>query len=86
MSELDEIARPWTARDNKNIDAGGRRKILDFGFETGNYEQFFNKQTPAQQKNLLGPRRLELLNSGKVKWADFVDRETGRLLLLKELQ
>jgi hypothetical protein len=85
IQELDEIARPWVARDNKNIDAGGRRKILDFGFETGNYEQFFNKQTPIQQKNLLGPRRVELLNSGKVKWEDLVNRTDGKLILLKDL-
>jgi len=86
IQELDDVARPWTTRPDKNIDAGGRRTILEHGFETGSYQDFFGKQSETFKNNALGPRRVELLNSGKVKWQDLVSRADGKLILLKELQ
>lgn len=85
LEELDEVARPWVIRDNKSIDAGGRRSIIEHGFEQGSYGDWYKKQSPTIQKNLLGPRRVELLNSGKVKWEDLVNRTDGKLILLRNL-
>jgi hypothetical protein len=99
MDEIDVAARPYTIR-GKGIDAEtgeivpqsvgtGGRTILDVGHFVGTYEDFFKDQSAMIQKMTIGPRRLELYNSGKVRsLADLVTIEKGRarLLTLKELQ
>jgi len=99
MNEIDAAARPYTVR-GKGIDAEtgeivpqsvgtGGRTILDVGHFVGTYEDFFKDQSAMIQKMTIGPRRLELYESGKFKsLADLVTIEKGRarLLTLKELQ
>jgi len=99
IDEIEKAARPYTLR-GKGIDpetgeivplkiGTGGRPILDVGHFLGDYEDFFKLLSPAIQKQTIGPRRLELYNSGKIKGlGDLVTIEMGkaRLLLLKELQ
>ncbi len=81
MDEMKDVFRPYTIRPDKNIDAGGKREILEVGFHQGDYASWFATRDRAFQLNAVGPGRLELLESGKVKFEDLVDR-SGRLRLL----
>lgn len=85
IDEFEDAYRPYTIRPDKNIDTGLNRAILAQGFEGGHYVDFFWKQTENFQRNAVGPRRLELLKSGKVNFTQLVDKLTGRLHTIKEL-
>ena len=82
--ELDAAIRPYTIRPDVNIDAGGMRTIIESGRHQGDYASWFEKQGRAFQQNVVGPGRLELLDSGKVRFEDLVDSQ-GRQRTLKEL-
>jgi len=86
IPELEEVYRPTTIREDKSIGVGGRRTIKEVGFEQGDYRDFYLKQSRTFQNNVLGPRRASLLESGKVKWEDLIDHETGRLFTLEQLE
>ena len=80
------MARPYTERDGKfNIDVGGKRQIIDVGQFQGEFKNFLKTRSVGYQKDLLGPNRYRLLQSGQIKWADLVN-ENGNLRLLKELE
>ncbi|MGE4537605.1 MAG: phage minor head protein [Desulfovibrio sp.] len=85
IDELEDAARPYTIRPGKNIGAGGRREILEYGQHKGDYGSWFEKQDEAFKLNVVGPGRLALLQEGKVKFEDFVDG-AGNLRTLEELQ
>lgn len=82
--ELEPAIRPYTIRPDVNIDAGGMRAIIESGRHQGDYASWFAKQGRAFQQNVVGPGRLELLDSGKIKFEDLVDG-TGSQRTLKEL-
>lgn len=98
VDEIEKAARPYTLR-GKGVDpetgeivpmkvGTGGRPILDGGHFLGDYEDFFRLLPPAVQKQTIGPRRLELYNSGKIKGlGDLVTVEDGkaRLKLIREL-
>jgi len=86
IDEIQKAYRPYTIRPNKNVDTGGRRKILEVGFHQGSYDSWFAKRPRSFQRNVIGPKRLELVESGKVKFKQLVSEETGRLYTLEELQ
>ena len=86
IDEIEEAYRPYTIRANKNIDAGLNRTILEHGFHGGNYAEWFAGRGKDFQRNVVGPGRLALLESGKIDFADLVDKRTGRLLTLEELE
>ena len=85
IDEIEDAYRPYTMRPNKNIDAGGRRTIIEQGFHDGNYASFFGKQSRAFQVNAVGPGRFDMLDKGQIQFADLVDRKTGRLFTIDEL-
>ncbi len=99
VDEIEKAARPYTIR-GKRIDpetgeivplsvGTGGRPILDVGHFLGDYGDFFSLLSPAVQKQTIGPMRLELYNSGKIKGlGELVTVENGkaRLLLIKELK
>lgn len=85
LPELEDAVRPYTMRPPENIDAGGRRTILETGFHRGDYAAWFEKQSAGFQKNVLGPRRYELWARGDLSFKDLVDRD-GNMLTLKQLQ
>lgn len=85
IDELKDAARPYTIRPDKNIGAGGRREILEYGQHQGDYASWFEKQDEAFKLNVVGPGRLALLKGGKVQFSDFVDR-AGNLRTLEELE
>ena len=82
--ELDAAIRPYTIRPDTNIDAGGMRTIIESGRHQGDYASWFEKQGRAFQQNVVGPGRLELLDSGKIRFEDLVDAQ-GRQRTLDEL-
>ena len=84
IDELEEVARPWTERPDIPIGEGGR-DILTWGKHQGEYASWFESRGEKFQKNVVGPRRYELIKSGKVTFKDLVDPQTGRLKTLKEL-
>ena len=85
IDELEEAVRPYTVRPDQNIDAGGRRTILESGFHQGNYAEWLMGRSEEVKLNALGPGRYELLKAGKIGFADLVDGQ-GRLRTLKELR
>ncbi len=84
MDELAEVARPYTMRPDRNIDAGGRRTILESGFHQGHYGDWIMRQSGKTQLNALGPGRLALLKAGRITFADLVNAR-GELRTLREL-
>ena len=84
VDELDEVARPWTIREDIPIGEGGRN-ILQYGTHKGNYATWFNNQGEAFQKRVVGKGRYDLIKQGKVKFKDLVDPNTGRLYRINEL-
>lgn len=84
IDEFEEVARPWTTREDIPIGEGGRT-IIDFGQHHGNYESWMKTRGEAFQKNVLGPKRYELWKSGKVKMIDMVDIDTMRLKRIDNL-
>ena len=82
--ELEEVARPWTEREDLPIGEGGRN-IEDYGKHKGNYDSWFESRGERFQRNVLGPRRYELWEKGKVDFKDFVNPKTGKLYLISEL-
>lgn len=85
IDEIESAARPYVVRTDRNIDAGGRRAIIEQGWRDGDYGTWFAQQGEAFRMRAAGEGRFELLDSGRVKFHDLVDRETGRLLRLDEL-
>ena len=85
IDELEDAARPYTIRPDKNIGAGGRREILEYGQHQGDYASWFEKQDEAFQLNVVGPGRLALLKGGKVKFGQLVDG-AGNLRTLEKLE
>jgi len=84
IDEFEEVARPWTTRPDIPIGDGGRN-ILTWGSHKGEYASWFESRGEQFQKNVVGPKRLALIQSGKVSFKDLVDPETGRLYRLDEL-
>jgi hypothetical protein len=85
VDELEEVARPWTERPDIPIGEGGR-DILTWGTHKGEYASWFESRGAKFQKNVVGPKRYELIQAGKVKFKDLVDPQTGRLYRLDELE
>lgn len=71
--EVLERIRPYTMRPEENVDAGGRRTIFEVGRHNGDYGTWFEKQSREFKLNAVGPGRLTLLESGKIKFVDLVD-------------
>ena len=67
----------------QSVGTGGRN-IIDSGTFTGSYEDFFQKQSEAIQRQTIGEKRFELYQSGKVSLSDLTDAN-GRLRKISEL-
>ena len=84
VDELEEVARPWTIREDVPINEGGRA-ILEHGKHRGNYETWMQTRGEKFQKNVLGPKRYELWKDGKVKMKDLVDIQNMKLKRIDQL-
>ncbi len=84
IDEIKQAYRPYTILPNKNIDADGRRTILESGFHEGDYASWFDKQDRGFKLKAIGPRRFEMYEAGVIRFSDLVDR-SGDLRSLKEL-
>ena len=85
VDELEEVARPWTERPDIPVGEGGRN-VITWGKHKGSYSSWFDSRGEQFQRNVVGPKRLELIKAGKVKFGDLVDPQTGRLIPWKELK
>ncbi len=81
---FEKRVRPWTIREAKNIDTGGKRKILDYGMHDGDFASWFKKRPAAFKKGFVGPKRYQLLKDGKISFRDLIDKD-GNLRTLKDL-
>ena len=93
VDEIEKAYRPYTIRGTVDPLTGkvtpgkigvGGGKVIETGRFLGTYEDFLKGQSVAVQKQILGPSRLGLWKSGKVKLMDFADKN-GQIKLLKEL-
>lgn len=85
IPEMEEAYRPYTIRPDKSIGVGGRRTIIEHGFYGEDYAEWMKTRSESFRRDLVGPRRLELLKSGQKDFKDLVDHQTGKLLTLQEL-
>ena len=92
--EIEDVKRPYVVRgvfdgkgnlNLKNIEAGGRAKIREVGFHTGDYGSWILGKSDKYLINAVGPKRAALLREGKINFTDLVDRKTGELVLLENL-
>lgn len=85
VDDLEEVARPWTIREQGPIGVGGR-KIENYGKTTENFEGWWRSLSEQDKaRTSIGPTRRKLLESGQVAWADLWDKSTGRPRTLAEL-
>ena len=67
------------------VGTGGAR-IRSISFHKGGIKEAFPSMPEAQQKAMIGARRLEMYKAGTLKLEDLVDKRTGKLFLLDELR
>lgn len=85
IDELEEVARPWTIREQGAIGTGGR-KILNFGTTKENFGGWWESLTAEDKlKTSVGPVRGKLLEEGLVRWEDLSDKRTGLPYTLEQL-
>lgn len=83
--DLERVARPWGRRELKNIDEGGRRKLIEAGTTKENFSGWWKTLPENEQQYSMGPLRTRLLREGKISFGDLVEKSTGRLRTLEEL-
>lgn len=87
QSDIDDKLRAYSLRENKNIDAGGTRKLLEAGqISSNDYGIWLLKQSKKIQIETLGIKRYELLKNKKIIFDDLVDPDNGELRTLKDLE
>lgn len=85
IDELEEVARPWTIREQGPIGTGGR-KILNFGTTKENFGGWWESLSEEDKlKTSVGPVRGKLLQEGLVRWEDLSDKRTGLPYTLEQL-
>ena len=85
IDELEEVARPWTIREQGPIGTGGR-KILNFGTTKENFGGWWESLSAEDKlKTSVGPVRGRLLQEGLVRWEDLSDKRTGLPYTLEQL-
>jgi hypothetical protein len=82
-----EMLRAYSLREDKAIGTGGTRKILGAGqTDDTKYGEWIMKQSEKIQKQSLGINRYNLIQDGKIKFDDLVNKSTGKLRTLEELK
>lgn len=85
VDDLEEVARPWVFREEGNIDTGGGA-IESYGRITENFSGWWQSMSSEDRaKTAISGTRQWLLETGKLKWDDLWDKETGRVKTLKQL-
>ena len=81
---LFEIAEYLDLKCEKDIEITALNGLKDaLGLFNGDFEKFLDSMGVKYQKDLLGPNRYQLLQDGKIKWEDLIDKN-GNLRLLKK--
>lgn len=83
--DLEKCERPWTRREHKNIDEGGKRKILYGGTTKEDFPGWWKTLPEREQEWSVGKTRARLLREGKISFADIIDKNTGVLRPLAAL-
>ena len=68
------------------VGTGGGAPVREIRFYLGGLKEAFPDMPREQQIAMIGPKRYELLQQGKITLDDLVDRKTGRVRLLNELK
>ena len=77
--------RPFVNDDRSVKDIPKNERAGKIGQTTVDYPAFFERQTAAAKREILGPARYELYRSGKFKVQDFADADTGQIYTLQDL-
>lgn len=83
--DLAKVARPWVIREPGNIDTGGKRKILNYGHTTENFDGWYKTLPKKEQIRVVGKVRQELLQNGQISFEELVNQSSGSLVTLEEL-
>lgn len=83
IDELEKTARPYTERLPGEIGLGRFGTITKAGMIKDDFEGFLKSRDNKYQLDLLGPNRLRLMQEGKIKFQDMVDKN-GNIVLLKK--
>lgn len=79
VPEMEKANRPWTER----LKSG---KKEDYGTTGESYGDWWKGKSPAwQDSSTVGQTRARLIRNNVIKFEDIVDRRTGRLLAIKQL-
>ena len=87
---LDETVRPYTIRPNQNIDAGGRREILEGGMAEGSWGKWAGTRDSGFKVNAIGPQRYGIWERSGLSFEAFmhrlVNKKTGEMYTVQELE
>ena len=83
--DMSRITREYTNWFNEPNDYGGNRMVIEFAQHKGDYASWLARQDDFFKINAMGPKRFELYRQG-VTLDAFVNRKTGELFTLKELE
>jgi|GEM_PF-1588004 len=83
--DMSRIIREYTNWYNEPNDYGGNRMVIEIAKHEGDYASWLAKQDDFFKINAMGPKRFELYQQGATL-GDFVNRKTGELFTLKELE
>lgn len=88
VDEMEDDYRRFTIRDlEKNNYIINNRKVLQYGTTTENYADFqTNELNENQQNSAIGKTRADQIRSGYMTYDDNVNKKTGDLFTLKELE
>lgn len=84
LDEIEDVARPYMVAEDKNIDAGGRRKTLSVGFHSGDYASWLAQQSESVQMATMGPSRFALYKAGRISLGQMVNAR-GDIVRLEHL-
>lgn len=80
----EKVIRPYTVWEDGKV-TKGKMVILKAGRFKGTLAEWAMDQPEHVLKNMVGPKRLDLLKQGKVKFEDLITKRTHRIKRLDEL-
>lgn len=87
VREFEDTARPWAIYEPGNIDEGGKRKLLYAGKGHSCYKGWWFSLTPEEQAlTPIGKTKGEWLRDGVVDWEDLIDKKTGKVRLIQDIE
>lgn len=86
QKEMRDDYRKWTNREESNINLGrGAGNVNSYEWGGRDYGEYITGKGGQSLINAVGPNRAKLIESGKLKFSDLVNKETGELYTLAQL-